>query len=100
MQLRCVLAVLFLIASVEASSAVDLPQFDIRLHCASIVGTADGPTACERMEETARSALISKWATYPEQRKHFCVQSESFLAKSRRSYDNLGMCLGESHPVS
>jgi hypothetical protein len=94
-----VLSILFLIASAEVSLAVELPQFDIRLHCAS-VESADGSKACERSEEVARSALISKWATYPDQRKHFCVQSETFLAKSRRSYDNLGMCLGESHPVS
>jgi hypothetical protein len=94
--MKLVLSVIFLFTMSETAWAVDLPKFDVRLHCAS----AGDASACERSEESARAVATAKWASYPEQRKHFCVQAETFLAKVRRSYTNLTTCLGEPQTTS
>jgi len=98
--LSVVLSGVLLLSSAPLAFAIDLPRFDVRLHCVSPDGDARGPAACEHSEDAARSAMLSKWDSYPLQRRHFCVQAETIRPKGERSYVNLAHCLGEPNPVS
>lgn len=94
------LSAAMVIATASLALAIDLPRFDVRLHCVSAGDNARGAKACEHNENAARSAMLGKWDSYPLQRRHFCVQAETIRSKGARSYVNLAHCLGEPNVVS
>lgn len=98
-RMSAVLSAMIFVATSSSAWAVDLPRFDVRLRCAS-AADARADTACEQSEEAARHAILAKWASYPLQRKHFCVQAETFRPKGERSYVTLAKCLGEGNATS
>ena len=84
-------AAVLLAASSTAALAIDLPRFDVGVHCAS----ASSPRACQEAERGAKALIEARWTDIPEQRRHFCVQSESFRPRPRRSYSGLAECLAD-----
>jgi hypothetical protein len=76
----------------SSASAADLPRFDVASHCSSFAANIP---ACQRAEFAARDAVATNWTTYPEQRKHFCLRTETFRKKLERSYVNLSKCLAD-----
>ncbi len=95
-----ILSAALFVSTASLAFAVDLPQFDIRLRCASPGADARGAAACEHSENAARYAMLGKWGSYPLQRRHFCVQAETIRPKGQRSYVNLAQCLGEPNSIS
>jgi hypothetical protein len=83
----------------SSASAADLPRFDVASHCSSSSFAANIP-ACERAEFAARDAVAANWTTYPEQRKHFCLRTETFRKKLERSYVNLSKCLADTETTT
>ncbi len=82
--------VLLAMAMPATLHAEEIPQFDIRIYCASTAV----PNCLS--DETRRLNLLSeRWSSYPEQRKHFCVQSVRFMRDDRRSYGRLAVCLND-----
>ena len=82
-----------LLASLLAPAALraeEVPQFDIRIYCASTAAPD-----CLQNETRRRDQLSERWSSYPEQRKHFCVQSVRFLRGDRQSYGKLAVCLND-----
>lgn len=98
--LSVVLSAALLASTVSLAFAIDLPRFDVHSRCAVAGVDARGVTACEHSESAARYAMLSKWGSYPLQRRHFCVQAETIRPKGERSYVNLAHCLGEPTAVS
>lgn len=99
--MRGILAFLIVLASAHSAAAEDLPRIDVKVFCATkAVAVSGNPKACRKAEESARSAILANWNSYPKQRKHFCVQSVTFLRKEKRSYVDLAECLGEQLATS
>ena len=95
MRLSGIVTGLLLLSSLRAAFATELPQFDVRLHCASLAGLN-----CQAEEKAARSRIQAQWMGFPEQRQHFCVQSERFLPRQQQSYVNLARCLADDKVTS
>lgn len=89
--LRCAAAAALLAASSGAALAIDLPRFDVGLHCAS----AGSQKVCRETERAAKAGIEARWSDIPEQRRHFCVQTEAFRPRPRRSYAGLAECLAD-----
>lgn len=100
--MRGVLAsIAILFASALPAWSDDIPKINVDAYCASPVAVSlGGSKACRKAEKTALDALRANWKSYPKQRKHFCVQSVTFLRKDKRSYIDLAECLGESRVSS
>jgi hypothetical protein len=97
--LSVVLSAVLLVGLASKASAVDLPKFDVKLHCVTFADPRGGGP-CERGEKAARYAILAKWGDYPLQRRHFCVQAETIRPKGERSYVTLAQCLGEPTATS
>ena len=92
------LAVTLTVVAIEAR-AETIPEFDISLYCASISPAPLAPATCRKGEEARRSQVLAQWESFPQQRRHFCLQTIAFLKKEQRSYSPLWQCLEEAKPA-
>ena len=97
--LKWALSTVLSVVMVSQAWAVDPPRFDWGLRCASLVNSRS-VMACEHSEDAARHVVLAKWANYPLQLRHFCVQAETLRPKRERSYVTLAKCLGEANTTS